>query len=526
MGDLDPKKAFEFIARTKGYTVHEEDGITYLTHPQIEHLQVYKTKTYTIRHIDSRWLLEPVASLLGINLAQAGGPNGYGAMPDQNPAYPRSKEEGKNSGTGDSDSGSGGSSGSGSSDSDAAQQYMEFQTGELNARFMPAFPLAQPIFVGGYTGGSSIFANRVNNTLVIRATESEHKQVEAFLKENDVAEAQIQIDIKFIEVELQDRVQEGVDWSATLGNATFSMTPVTMDPGAFTTQSLADIWVIDPNAVIMNYPTAQATLRFLQTRKNAVLSSAPRIVTKSGVPAAIEATVLESIEVYTIVNTTGVSQPVTSGTEQFATGVFMDVIATLTPSGHLQLNMNPTVSNKIGESIGSSGQVLPIISKRKATTTVTIAPSQTVVIGGLIQAGETDDGNKVPILGDIPYLGNLFRSSDTQRKKTSLLIFVTASIVPAAYDNPPSEQEYELLQREKALQERVDFRDKHDKTYGVVEEYTKYKQSKIETSVAKGTVDHNTAGLPVLTEEDIKSGDQQEVLNTEEPKVEPLPNKE
>ena len=500
LGDLDAYKAFSFIARTKGYTVHDEDGITYLTHPQLENLQVLTTKTYQIRNIDSRWLLEPVASLLGINLAHAGGPNGYGAMPDSNPAYPKTKEEGKNSG--DNNSGSGNSSSSSNSNSnDAASQYTEFQTGELNARYMPALPLSQPIFVGGFNGQSSIFANRTNNTLVIRATESEHNLVAAFLKENDVPEAQIQIDIKFIEIELSDRVQEGMDWAATLGNATFSMAPVTFDPSAFSGGPQGSMWKIDPNAVIMNYPTAQATLRFLQTQKNAILSSAPRIVTKSGVPAAIEATVLESIEVYTIVNTTGVSQPVTSGTEQFATGVFMDVIATLTPSGHLQLNMNPTVSNKIGESIGSSGQVLPIISKRKATTTVTIAPSQTVVIGGLIQATETGDDNKVPILGDIPYLGYLFKSSDTERKKTSLMIFVTASIVPAAYDQKPSEEEHEMLERERRLQERVEYKDKYESSEGIVEAYTQYKQQKARASVAKGKIDHNTADIPVINEQ-------------------------
>lgn len=497
LGDMEPYAAFKFIARNKGYTVHEEEGITYLTHPMIENLHVYTTKTYTIRYIDSRWLLEPVASLLGINLAQAGGPNGYGEMPDSNPAYPKSKEEGKNSGTGDSDSG-GSSSSSSSGSSDAASQYTEFQTGELNSRFTPALPLAQPIFLGGYNGGTSIFSNRTNNTLVIRATESEHKLVAEFLKDNDVPEAQIQIDIKFIEVELNDRVQDGIDWSSTLGNATFSMSPVTMDPSMFTSQALTDIWVIDPNAVIMSYPTAQATLRYLQTQKNAILSSAPRIVTKSGVPAAIEATVLESIEVYTIVNTTGVSQPVTSGTEQFATGVFMDVIATLTPSGHLQLNMNPTVSNKIGETIGSSGQVLPVISKRKATTTVTIAPSQTVVIGGLIQAQESGDDTKVPILGDIPLLGYLFQSSDTERQKTSLLIFVTASIVSSAYDKPPTEEEYEILQREQKLQNTVDWKDKHGGNSSVVDAYTKYLQEREGSRAPKGVIDHNTADLPII----------------------------
>ena len=176
----------------------------------------------------------------------------------------------------------------------------------------------------------------------------------------------------------------------------------------------------------------------------------------------------------------------------------MDVIATLTPSGHLQLNMNPTVSNKIGETIGSSGQVLPVISKRKATTTVTIAPSQTVVIGGLIQAQESGDDTKVPILGDIPLLGYLFQSSDTERQKTSLLIFVTASIVSSAYDKPPTEEEYEILQREQKLQNTVDWKDKHGGNSSVVDAYTKYLQEREGSRAPKGVIDHNTADLPII----------------------------
>ena len=479
-GGMDPLKAFHFVARNKGYTVHERDGITYLSHPQLAAFDVLSTRNYEIKNIDARWMLEPVASLLGMTLANPGGQSGYGGyagMPSSTPAYPVSQEEGRNSGNGNS---SNSNSTSGSS-SDASSDYTTFTTGKLNARFTPALPMSQPIYVGGFNGSSSIFVNRATNSLIIRAGDEEHRQVEEFLAKNDVPEAQIQIDIKFVEIALTDNVKDGIDWSDTLGNATFKMTPISPDPASFAGMALSNIWNLDPNAVIMSYPTAQATLRFLQTQKNAVLSSAPRIVTKSGVPAAIEATVLESIEVYTIVNTTGVSQPVTSGTEQFATGVFMDVIATLTPSGNIQMNMNPTVSNKVGESVGSSGQVLPIISKRKATTSVTIAPSQTVVIGGLIQGGSEGDDTKVPILGDIPVLGHLFKSSSTETQKTSLLIFVTATLVPPSSLKTMGEYERKVYEADKKILDTADYKAERERVVGVVEKYREYMRKEPKT---------------------------------------------
>ena len=476
LGDMDPLKAFRFVAKNRGFTVHESDGITYLTHPQLPESEAYFTRSYIIKNLDARWMLEPVASLLGISLSNPGGPNGYGGysgMPSSTPAYPVSQEEGKNSG-GNNNSNSNSSS---NSSNDAASDYTTFSTGKLNTRFTPALPMSQPIYVGGYKGASSLFVNRSTNSLIIRATEEEHRQVERFLSKNDIPEAQIQIDIKFVEIALTDNVKEGIDWSETLGNAAFKMTPISPDPSTFAGIALSNIWSLDPNAVIMSYPTAQATLRFLQTQKNAVLSSAPRIVTKSGVPAAIEATILESIEVYTIVNTTGVAQPVTSGTEQFATGVFMDVVATLTPAGSIQMNMNPTVSNKVGESIGSSGQVLPIISKRKATTSVTIAPSQTVVIGGLIQGGQEGDDTKVPVLGDIPLLGYFFKSSSTVTEKTSLLIFVTASLVAPASDSLDADAQ-RILSEDRRILERADYRSGEDRVVGIVEEYTRFMEKR------------------------------------------------
>jgi len=71
----------------------------------------------------------------------------------------------------------------------------------------------------------------------------------------------------------------------------------------------------------------------------------------------------------------------------------------------------------------------PIINQRAATTEVSVQDGQTVIIGGIIRDAVTKNKNKVPILGDLPLIGGLFRSTDKDKQKTELMVFLTPRIV-------------------------------------------------------------------------------------------------
>jgi type II secretory pathway component GspD/PulD (secretin) len=73
----------------------------------------------------------------------------------------------------------------------------------------------------------------------------------------------------------------------------------------------------------------------------------------------------------------------------------------------------------------------PFIDKRSADTVVITPDGQTVIIGGMIQSSKAESENKIPILGDIPYLGNLFKRKFKVDEQTELLIFLTPHIIPA-----------------------------------------------------------------------------------------------
>ena len=79
--------------------------------------------------------------------------------------------------------------------------------------------------------------------------------------------------------------------------------------------------------------------------------------------------------------------------------------------------------------ISTSGIAIPPLTMRKADSTIVLASGQTMAIGGLISSEISKDVQKIPLLGDIPILGNLFKSTSFNKNETELLIFITPTIV-------------------------------------------------------------------------------------------------
>jgi general secretion pathway protein D len=119
-------------------------------------------------------------------------------------------------------------------------------------------------------------------------------------------------------------------------------------------------------------------------------------------------------------------------------------------SNQVRLEIDQESSSQ-GAASGDLGAVS--INKRTANTTVVVADQQTVVIGGLMQEGYTTSRTKVPVLGDLPILGALFRSTTTAKKKTNLLLILTPHVIRDQTD----------LRRifERKMQERQEFLDRY-----------------------------------------------------------------
>lgn len=230
-------------------------------------------------------------------------------------------------------------------------------------------------------------------------------------------------------------------------------------------------------------PQFQLVIRALDQKKGIDLLSAPRVTTKSGQRAVIEVirefryptefdppqipqeTGINNSQITVIDPTVGVigstsngSFPVTPTTptafETRNTGITLEVEPIVGPDGYtIDLNLVPQVVEfdgfiNYGSPITTSTvsllgipqtQVLtanvinqPVFSTRKVTTSVSIWDGQTVVLGGLIREDVQKVEDKVPLLGDIPFIGRAFRSSIDQHFKRNLTVFVTARLIDAS----------------------------------------------------------------------------------------------
>ncbi len=232
-------------------------------------------------------------------------------------------------------------------------------------------------------------------------------------------------------------------------------------------------------AGIFTNPQFQVVLRALNQQKGVDLVSAPKVTTKSGQRATIQ--IVREFRYPTEYDLPQVTQtpgsiytPATPTTptsfETKPVGITLEVEPTVGPDGYtIDLILSPrvvefdgfinygspisTVVTAVGV-VGISANFLvtdnvinkPVFSTREVTTEVTVYDGQTVVLGGLMREDIQKTEDKVPILGDIPLAGRLFRTKADQHIKRNLIMFVTASLLdPAGQPLIKADEEKEII---------------------------------------------------------------------------------
>lgn len=168
-------------------------------------------------------------------------------------------------------------------------------------------------------------------------------------------------------------------------------------------------------------------LSAIQTQGRGEVISNPRIVTSNQKEAVIRQG--KEIGYLTVSGGQGGNVP----TVQFKEALLeLKVTPTITNDGRVFLNMGVKKDELDGFiSLGSFGEV-PQIARREVNTAVLVEDGQTVVIGGVYEFSDTSEISKVPFLGDIPLLGNLFRNKNRTKSKAELLVFVTPKVMRVA----------------------------------------------------------------------------------------------
>jgi pilus assembly protein CpaC len=139
---------------------------------------------------------------------------------------------------------------------------------------------------------------------------------------------------------------------------------------------------------------------------------------------------------FPIVQGGGVTNAVTIEFKEF--GIKLNFTPTVTNSGNIRLHVNPEVSAlDFSNGLEFAGFLIPSLLIRRAETEIELLDGQTFAIAGLIDNSMIQNMSKVPILGDIPILGSLFRSKELRQRRTELLVLVTPHLVEPMEEAPP-----------------------------------------------------------------------------------------
>jgi pilus assembly protein CpaC len=232
--------------------------------------------------------------------------------------------------------------------------------------------------------------------------------------------AQVNIRVRFAEVSRSELLRYGVNWNALFNNGTFSF-------GLLTGGALAgDVASGASNVVSAGLASGNvnidAMLEALQSNGVLEVLAEPNITAMTGQTASF----LAGGEV-------AVPVPVNSdlvGIEYKPYGVSLLFNPTVLPNDRIALQVRPEVSSLMGTStVNVNGYQVPSFRVRRADTRVEVGSGQTFAIAGLFQRESSQDVEKVPMLGDMPILGNLFRSKRFQRNETELVILITPYLV-------------------------------------------------------------------------------------------------
>jgi type II secretory pathway component GspD/PulD (secretin) len=168
------------------------------------------------------------------------------------------------------------------------------------------------------------------------------------------------------------------------------------------------------------------TLSAIETKQLGKVISRPRVATASGVPAEIDS--IENVIYTTNTQTIGLGGVVSNTTtfNTLALPVDLKITPRITDDGRITTVIVASVTSETGSAAGTGP---PPTSQQTANTTITIKNGETIVMGGLVRDTVTDSYSGVPLLMNLPLIGDLFQQKSLQHQKVELVIFITPTII-------------------------------------------------------------------------------------------------
>jgi general secretion pathway protein D len=300
--------------------------------------------------------------------------------------------------------------------------------------------------VGGLLEESDIriIADETSNSVLILSTAAEFRMIEATLKKLDVLPLQVLIEATIAEVGLNDQLRYGLQWFFESGDFEASLTQAA--------SGAVDAILPGFNFIADFSSEARVVLSALTEITDVKVISSPSLMVLDNQSARLQ--VGDQVPVATAALTTAESITVTGDTsirseiQLVDTGVILEVTPRVNPGGLVTMEVSQEVSTAVPTT--TSDLESPTIQQRQIESVVAVQSGDTVALGGLIIDEDSEAVTGVPLLSDIPILGNLFKTTTETNRRVELLVLITPRVVQSRIDNQKITDE--LRQRLRAIE--------------------------------------------------------------------------
>lgn len=311
-------------------------------------------------------------------------------------------------------------------------------------------------------GAVTITADKPTNALVVNATPKDYETIKNIIAKLDIKRNQVYVETLILElgmdalldlgVSLQGAVDTGSD-SVTFGTSNLNTGPVGLDSLApvadseSSTPSLLTqavnglllggmfnpITTVDSDGNKITLPALSVLIDLSQTDTDINVISAPRLLTSDNEEAEI--IVGSNVPIITSTGSDNAGNAVNS-IERQDVALTLRFTPQVTEGDLVRLKVYQEISDvaQASSNVGDPNEVGVTIDKRLVRNTVLAEDGKTVVLGGLFQTNQQEQVGKVPLLGDLPLLGWLFRNKSQIETKTSLMVFITPTIIRSPED--------------------------------------------------------------------------------------------
>ena len=293
----------------------------------------------------------------------------------------------------------------------------------------------------------SISCNPGTSHIILSDTEDNIKAINTFIDEVDRPTLQVLVEARIYDITSREKVDLGIEWDAGRGTTWTSAEPTAGSRNPFvvggfegaTTKTTSAIGALRFGWLSDNIDI-DVRLRAEQENTDARLLANPRILVLDN-----EKAFFNIVTEHPYVERTLSGDEITETVKFKNVGVSLEVTPHITRGGMVRLHIKPEF-NVFVERVTLGTSNVPVVDTRKADTIALVKDGQTVVLGGMRKKEVSDQVNKVPLLGDLPLIGELFKFKGGDTAVTELVVFITPQIIEQSIMSESEIQAYKMTE--------------------------------------------------------------------------------